>query len=66
MCTPAAQAMMTRRLGTAPLVDRRLTDLTDAEFAAASSDRPPIALAVRARTRSLDFMNRQFVAMLTS
>jgi putative spermidine/putrescine transport system substrate-binding protein len=65
MCTPAAQAMMTRKVGTAPLVDRKLTDLTDAEFSAASSDRPPIAIAVASRARLIDFMNAQFTKMLT-
>jgi putative spermidine/putrescine transport system substrate-binding protein len=64
MCSPAAQATMTRRMGTAPLIDRRLTDLSDAEFRGASSDRPPIAIAVDARARLADFMNRQFIRML--
>lgn len=66
MCTPAAQAMMTRKCRTAPLVDRKLTDLTEAEFAGVSSDIPPIAIAVQARARLLDFMDREFTRMLTS
>lgn len=66
MSAPATQAMMTRKIGTAPLVDRALTDLTEAEFATASSDRPPIAIATAARLRSLELMNRQFARMLTS
>jgi len=64
MSAPATQALLTRTMGTAPLVDRRLTDLTDEEFGAVSSDRAPIALAVRARMRSLDVMKREFERML--
>ena len=66
MCAPSTQALLTRKMGTAPLVDRRLTGLTDAEFARVSSDRQPIAVAVQARMRSLDFMRREFAKMLTS
>lgn len=39
---PSMQALITRNVGTAPIVDRIKTDLTDAEFAAVSSDIPPI------------------------
>lgn len=39
---PAIQALITRNVGTAPIVDRSKTDLTDAEFAAVSSDIAPI------------------------
>lgn len=39
---PAIQALISRNVGTAPIVDRSKTDLTDAEFAAVSSDIPPI------------------------
>jgi len=33
---PSVQALMSRTIGTAPVVDRELTDLTDEEFAAVS------------------------------
>ncbi|MBS1183712.1 MAG: transporter substrate-binding protein, partial [Proteobacteria bacterium] len=36
MSQPSIQALVTRKVGTAPTVKRSLTDLTDAEFAAAS------------------------------
>ncbi|MBT5435120.1 MAG: extracellular solute-binding protein [Alphaproteobacteria bacterium] len=39
---PATQGMISRQLGTAPVVAREKTDLTDAEFALVSSDIPPI------------------------
>jgi putative spermidine/putrescine transport system substrate-binding protein len=41
-CDPRIQALISRQVGTAPIVDRKKTDLTDAEFAAVSSDIPPI------------------------
>lgn len=40
---PAIQALITRNVGTAPIVERSKTDLTDEEFAAVSSEIPPIA-----------------------
>lgn len=66
MSAPATQALLARTLGTAPLVRRGLTDLGDAEFAAMSSDRPPIRIALQARMRSLDIMQRAFARMLVS
>jgi len=66
ICTPTAQQLMTRNIGTGPLLDRKLLDLTDAEFAAASTDHPPIDIAVKPRLEHLDFMDAQFTKMLTS
>lgn len=66
MCSAEAQQLMTRNIGTAPLIDRSLTDLTAAEFAAVSGDVPPISIAVAARIDHLDFMDAQFTKMLTS
>ncbi len=42
MCQPEVQARLSRKVGTAPTVPRKYTDLTDAEFAAVASDIPPI------------------------
>jgi putative spermidine/putrescine transport system substrate-binding protein len=42
MCQPAIQATMSRKIGTAPTVDRKHTDLTDDEFNSVSSEIPPI------------------------
>lgn len=64
MSAPATQALLTRTIGTAPLVSRGLTGLSDDEFAAVSSDRAPIGLAVQARMRSANFMKREFERML--
>lgn len=42
MARPDIQAKLSRFVGTAPTVRRELTDLTDEEFAAVSSDKAPI------------------------
>lgn len=42
MCQPEVQAKLSRFVGTAPVVDRALTDLTDEEFSAVASDATPI------------------------
>ncbi|MBW6418814.1 PotD/PotF family extracellular solute-binding protein [Celeribacter sp. PS-C1] len=42
MAQPEIQAKLSRFVGTAPTVSRELTDLTDEEFAAVSSDKTPI------------------------
>ena len=42
MCQPSIQSKLSRKVGTAPTVERKLTDLTDEEFGAVASDIPPI------------------------
>ena len=42
MCQPAIQATLSRKVGTAPTVDRKHLDLTDAEFNSVSSEIKPI------------------------
>lgn len=42
MCRPEIQSILSRKVGTAPTVRRSLLDLSAEEFAAVSSDRPPI------------------------
>ena len=42
MSRPATQALLARRVGTAPTVERSLLDLTDEEFGAVSSEVSPI------------------------
>ena len=42
MSTPEIQALLSRKVGTSPTVKRDVLDLTDEEFAAVSSDIPPI------------------------
>ena len=42
ICRPSVQSVLSRNVGTAPVVRREHTDLTDEEFSAVSSDIPPI------------------------
>ena len=42
MCQPQIQGLLSRKVGTAPTVKRDVLDLTPKEFAAVSSDIPPI------------------------
>lgn len=65
MCSPEAQQLMARNVGCAPIIARDKTDLTDAEFAAVSSDVPPILTEVEARLDNLDFMTAEFTKMVT-
>jgi len=65
-CDPASQALMSRMIGTAPLVAKALTDLSDEEFAAVSSEQDPIVPAYQAYLDYSDFISEQWTAMLTS
>jgi putative spermidine/putrescine transport system substrate-binding protein len=51
---------MSRRVGTAPTVRRELTDLTDEEFAAVSSDIPPIIPRYDIYTERGDWLNQRW------
>ena len=42
MCQPQIQALMSRMVGTAPIVPKETTDLTDEEFGFVSSEIDPI------------------------
>jgi len=65
-CTPEAQQLIARYVGSAPVIDRAKLNLTDQEFAAVSSDRPSIPAATEARFKNTDYMERQFIKMVTS
>lgn len=65
-CTPEAQQLIARHVGSAPVIDRSKLDLTDQEFAAVSSTIPPIMAATEARYKFTDYMERQFTKMVTS
>jgi putative spermidine/putrescine transport system substrate-binding protein len=60
MGQPEIQALMSRRVGTAPTVRRELTDLTDEEFAAVSSDIPPILPRYDIYTERGDWLNQRW------
>ena len=65
-CTPEAQQLVARFVGSAPVIDRNKMNLTDQEFAAVSSDIPSIPAATAARFKYLDYMERQFTKMVTA
>jgi putative spermidine/putrescine transport system substrate-binding protein len=62
---PATQALMSRKIGTAPLVARDKTDLTDAEFAAVSGT-PAIKPNFEAYLEHETFMKETWEQMLAS
>lgn len=65
-CTPEAQELIARFVGSAPVLDRSKLNLTDKEFAAVSSDRPSIPVATEARFKFASYMDQKFMSMVTS
>lgn len=66
MCRPDIQAKLSRKVGTAPTVDRKYTDLTDAEFSAVSSDVPPIIPRYDMYLKRGDWLEQKWTEMVTS
>jgi len=64
-CDPATQAMMSRNIGTAPLVARARTDLTEEEYAAVASEMPPIVPAYESYLGNGTFISEHWNRMLT-
>jgi putative spermidine/putrescine transport system substrate-binding protein len=64
MSQPQVQALMSRKVGTAPTVKRELTDLTDEEFAAVSSDIPPILPRYDLYVAKSDMLNQLWTEMI--
>ncbi|TKW64864.1 MAG: extracellular solute-binding protein [Paracoccus denitrificans] len=65
MAQPAIQATLSRMVGTAPTVARDLTDLTDEEFAAVSSDKTPILPKYDIYVDRGDWINQQWSEQIT-
>jgi len=66
MCRPDIQAKLSREVGTSPTVKKELTDLTPEEFAAVSSDIPPILPRYDIYTGELsDWLNQKWTEMIT-
>ena len=65
MCRPDIQAKLARNVGTAPTVRRELTDLTDAEFAAVSSDIEPIIPRYDLYQSKSDWLNQKWTELVT-
>ncbi len=64
-CDPATQALMSRNIGTAPLVAKELTDLTDDEFAFVSGS-PIITPAYESYLDNETFIKEKWDVMLAS
>ena len=66
MCRPETQALLARKVGTAPVVDRAATDLTDDEFGAVSSEIEPILPRYDLYDSRADELNQRWSEMLAS
>ena len=64
MSQPDIQALMSRKVGTAPTVARDLLDLSDEEFAAVSSDIDPIVPRYDLYTSKADWLNQKWTEMI--
>ena len=64
MCQPQIQALLSRKVGTAPTVKRDLLDLSTEEFAAVSSDIDPIIPRYDLYTSKADWLNKKSTEMI--
>lgn len=64
MSQPDIQALMSRKVGTAPTVARDLLDLSDEEFGAVSSDIDPIIPRYDLYTSKADWLNQKWTEMI--
>lgn len=64
MSQPEIQALMSRKVGTAPTVARDLLDLTDAEFASVSSDIAPIIPRYDLYSGRADEINQRWMELI--
>lgn len=65
MAQPDVQSKLSRFVGTAPTVSRELTDLSDAEFAAVSSDKTPILPLAEMYADRGDWINQMWAEKIT-
>lgn len=61
---PEIQAKLARFVGTAPIVDRAATDLTDEEFAAVASEKAPILPHAELHVDRADWVNQKWSEMI--
>ncbi len=64
MSQPSIQALLSRKVGTSPTVPRTLTDLTDKEFNAISSDIEPITPRYDIYAAKAEFLDQKWTEML--
>lgn len=65
MCQPKIQAKLSRNVGTAPVVDRKLTDLSDEEFASVSSTIKPISPRYQIYMEHSDWISDRWSKMIS-
>ena len=65
MAQPEIQSKLSRFVGTAPTVPREMTDLTDEEFAAVSSEIPPILPRYDVYVDRADWVNQKWSEIVT-
>ncbi|HSK40443.1 MAG TPA: extracellular solute-binding protein [Arenibaculum sp.] len=64
MSQPSVQAVLSRKVGTAPTVERAQTDLSEEEFAAVSSDIPPIVPRYDLYQEKSDWLSQKWTEMV--
>jgi putative spermidine/putrescine transport system substrate-binding protein len=64
MCRPETQALLSRNVGTSPTVKREVLDLTEEEFAAVSSDIPPIIPRYDIYTEKADWLSQKWTELI--
>ncbi len=64
MSQPEIQATLSRKVGTAPTVERELTDLSAEEFSAVASDIPPIIPRYDMYEARGDWLNQRWTEMI--
>lgn len=64
MSQPEIQALMSRKVGTAPTVKRELTGLSDEEFAAVSTDIDPILPRYDLYQQKSDWLNQRWTELI--
>jgi len=65
-CTPEAQELIARHVGSAPVLERAKLRLSDQEFSAVSASTPQIPTATEVRFKFTDYMEQQFTKMVTA
>jgi putative spermidine/putrescine transport system substrate-binding protein len=64
MSLPSTQALLSRKVGTSPTVKRETLDLTPEEFAAVSSDIPPIIPRYDLYQTKSDWLNQKWTELI--
>lgn len=66
MCQPEMHALMSRKVGTAPMVEQSKTDLTDEEFAGVSSAIDPVVPNYAMQIQRKDWLAQKWTELITA